>query len=67
MEEQPVELSIADLQNIRTIIDLASKRGAFGANEMSAVGTTYDRLNKFLNGIAAQQSSSDNAAQQPTT
>jgi hypothetical protein len=66
MEEQPVELSIADLQNIRTIIDLASKRGAFGANEMSAVGTTYDRLNKFLNGIAAQQSSSDTDAQQPT-
>jgi hypothetical protein len=66
MEEQPVELSIADLQNIRTIIDIASKRGAFGANEMSSVGTTYDRLNKFLNGIAAQQSSSDTDAQQPT-
>lgn len=64
MEEQNVELNISDLQNIRTIIDIASKRGAFGANEMSAVGTTFDRLNKFLTSVAAQQST--DGATQPT-
>jgi hypothetical protein len=49
---KPPELSIADLQNIRTIIDAASKRGAFGAAELSSVGSTFDRLNAFLNSVA---------------
>jgi hypothetical protein len=42
------ELSIADLQNLRGIIDVAVKRGTFVAGEMSAVGSVYDRLNAFL-------------------
>ena len=29
-----VELTLIDLQNIRSIIDVASRRGAFGAAEM---------------------------------
>jgi len=52
--QQPVapELTISDLQNIRTIIDVASRRGAFGGAEMSGVGVTFDRLNTFLNAVA---------------
>jgi hypothetical protein len=42
------ELSIADLQNLKAIIDVAVKRGAFGAGEISAVGNVYDRLSAFL-------------------
>ena len=42
------ELSIADLQNLKAIIDVAVKRGAFAAGEISAVGSVYDRLNAFL-------------------
>lgn len=45
------ELSIADLQNLRTIVDTASRRGAFAAVEMTAVGAVYDRLNNFLTAV----------------
>ena len=45
------ELTITDLANIRSIIDVAVRRGAFGANEVSAVGATFDRLNTFLNAV----------------
>ena len=46
------ELNISDLQNIRAIIDTATRRGAFGAAEMSAVGGVFDRLNTFLSAVA---------------
>jgi hypothetical protein len=56
-ENTQPELSIADLQNLKTLIDVAVRRGVFAANEMSSVGSVYDRLNTFL--AAAQP------AQQP--
>jgi hypothetical protein len=43
------ELTITDLANLRSIIDVAVRRGAFGASEVSAVGAAFDRLNTFLN------------------
>lgn len=49
--QQP-ELSVADLQNLRTIIDVAVRRGAFAATEMSSVGAIFDRLNAFLVAVA---------------
>jgi hypothetical protein len=52
------ELSITDLQNLRAIVDLASKRGAFSGAELSAVGQVFDRLNTFLNTITQQASTS---------
>lgn len=42
------ELTIVDLQNIRAIIDVAAKRGAFGAAEMGAVGGVFTKLDTFL-------------------
>lgn len=49
------ELTVSDLANIRQIIDIATSRGAFKANEMTQIGPVYDKLDKFLNHIAAQQ------------
>jgi len=49
------ELTISDLQNIRSIIEVASKRGAFGAGEMSAIGSVFDKLSTFLSAVAPQQ------------
>ena len=49
------ELTISDLQNIRSIIEVASKRGAFGAGEMSAIGAVFDKLTTFLAAVAPQQ------------
>jgi hypothetical protein len=51
----PAELTITDLQNIRSIIDAASRRGAFQAAEMAGVGTVYNKLDAFLNSIAPAQ------------
>lgn len=52
-QAQP-ELGIADLQNIRTILNVAVRRGVFGAAEISSVGAVFDRLNAFLNAVAPQ-------------
>lgn len=46
------ELTITDLQNIRGIIDAAARRGAFGAAEMSAIGSVFNKLDAFLNVVA---------------
>jgi hypothetical protein len=48
-EEAPADLNLNDLAALRSIIDAASTRGAFKANEMVAVGTVYNKLDKFLN------------------
>jgi len=60
--EQPVqqaetspELTVNDLSAIKQIIDVASSRGAFKPNEMAVVGTTYNKLEVFLNAVASQQ------------
>lgn len=45
------ELTITDLQNLKAIIDVSSRRGAFNAGEMEAVGATYNKLNKFLEAV----------------
>jgi hypothetical protein len=54
-QAQQPQLSISDLQNLRAVVDLAVKRGAFGAAEASSVGAVFDRLNTFLEALAATQ------------
>jgi len=49
-----VQLSIGDLANMRQILDVATQRGAFKADELAVVGSTYNRLNAFLAGVQAQ-------------
>ena len=53
--EQSPELTVTDLNAIKQIIDVASSRGAFKPNEMAVVGTTYNKLELFLNAVASQQ------------
>ena len=57
----PAELTVQDLNALKVIIDVASQRGAFKPNEMTTVGTTYTKLETFLNAVAAQQKASDEA------
>jgi hypothetical protein len=54
-EQEGTELNISDLNSLKTIIDIASQRGAFKANELEAVGKTYNRLANFLNQVAKGQ------------
>lgn len=45
------ELTVTDLNNLRSVLDVAVRRGAFGAAEITSVGQVFDRLNAFLNNI----------------
>lgn len=49
------DLTIVDLQNMRAIIDVAARRGAFGAAEMTAVGAAFNKLDAFLNAVAPEK------------
>ena len=40
--------NLGDLAAVKQIIEVSSRRGAFNAAELSAVGATYDRLMSFL-------------------
>ena len=53
-EQDGAQLTIADLQGIAQVIDMAVRRGAFGASEVSEVGAIYSKLANFLQIIAAQ-------------
>ena len=47
----PNALSIGDLKNLSTILDVASTRGAFKAAEMAGVGFLYNKLQAFLSKV----------------
>jgi len=65
---EPVQLTIADLQLLARIIDLASRRGAFQANELSQVGDAYNKLSGFLSYVeSVQASESTEASATPTS
>ena len=53
-QEPANELNINDLNAMKVIIDIASSRGAFKPNEMTAVGQTYTKLTAFLDQVAKQ-------------
>jgi fructose/tagatose bisphosphate aldolase len=59
------DFNVSDLMSVRTIIDVAARRGAFGAAEMSSVGAVYTKLDNFLNVVAPPQTpASDTASTQ---
>ena len=61
-QQQGADLSVQDLQALKTIIDVASSRGAFKPNEMVQIGQTYNKLDSFLAAAAAQQPQSPEGA-----
>jgi hypothetical protein len=48
------QITIADLDTIKNIIDLASTRGAFRGAELTQVGVVYDKLSTFLEAVIEQ-------------
>lgn len=56
-EQKPTgaELNINDLMAVKSIIEIASQRGAFKAAELEAVGKTFNKLNSFLESVTAQK------------
>jgi hypothetical protein len=67
--ENTNQISIADLDTIKNIIDLASSRGAFRGEELQEIGTVYNKLKNFLDAVIAnaqaQQPFEDQPDQQP--
>lgn len=61
-QEQP-NLALSDLVLLLNLIRVSSERGAIRADELSAVGTVYDRLHKFLEASGAINKSAP--AEQP--
>ena len=54
-QPDPNALSIGDLKNLSTILDVASTRGAFKAGEMAGVGFLYNKLQAFLAKVAPKE------------
>ena len=51
----PPDLNISDLVALKSIIEVASQRGAFKATELEAVGKTFNKLNTFLESVAKKE------------
>ena len=58
------QLSITDLAVLKSIIEVASTRGAFQAGEMRQVGEIYDKLTSFLKTVVAQADAEAQSKQQ---
>lgn len=53
-------LSVNDIYAACQIIDAATRRGAFGANEARSIGDLYEKLMSFLRQAAPQLFEGDN-------
>ena len=56
-------LTLADMASLKNLIEAATARGAFRANEMSTVGNIYDKLDAFLTATQAQLAAQAEAQQ----
>lgn len=52
---QGLDLNLTDLAALRSIIDVASQRGAFKAAELEAVGKIYNKLNTFIENVTKKE------------
>jgi hypothetical protein len=60
---QANELNIQDLALARAVIELATERGTFKANEMANVGALYNKLDAFLKEVEAQAKAAKEGAE----
>ena len=61
------EITVQDLRGLKTCLEIAVQRGAYKADEMTAIGHVYDRLAKFIATVDANQAQNESQPQsQPT-
>lgn len=60
-QAEPVNVTVNDLVNVYAVIDLASKRGAFQAAELEAVGSVANKIKAFIDQVQAQQAEQEGA------
>jgi len=49
-----IQLTVADIASIRSLLEAACARGTWKAAEMSTVGNLYDKLTAFLENAQSQ-------------
>ncbi len=54
-QPQGPDLNVNDLVALKSIIEVATTRGAFKATELEAVGKTFNKLNMFLEAVAKKE------------
>jgi hypothetical protein len=54
-KSEAAQLTLNDLAAMKSIIDIASQRGAFKPTEMIVVGQTYNKLSTFLDSVKQSQ------------
>jgi len=54
-QSEAAQLTLNDLSAMKSIIDIASQRGAFKPTEMIVVGQTYTKLVTFLESVKQNQ------------
>lgn len=52
MEETTV--SINEISVLKQAVEIASRRGAFHAGEMSVIGSAYDKISRWLESVEEQ-------------
>jgi len=50
-QQELPQVTVQDLASLTSCIELAASRGAFRANEMTAIGALYDKLSSFLQAV----------------
>jgi len=69
--QKPATLGVSDLVQIAQIIQLATSRGTWKAEELSKIGAVYDKLLAFLEAAGAvinsRQNEDDTAASGQTS
>jgi hypothetical protein len=61
------QITVTDLALLKSLVEVASTRGAFKADELSTVGQVYDKLNLFLQQLVEQAEQSESAAEPAST
>ncbi len=54
-QSQGPDLNLNDLAALKSIIEVASQRGAFKAAELESVGKVFNKLNTFLESVAKKE------------
>jgi hypothetical protein len=54
-KSESLDLNIQDLIGLKSVVDVATQRGAFKAAELEAVGKLYNRLSGFIDSVSKQK------------
>jgi len=49
------DLNISDLAALKNVVEVATQRGAFKAQELEAVGKVFNKLDTFLNAVSKKE------------